>query len=157
MYGFLKGFLVGILFWSVIFLSFASKADDLPPNPYGKTLTINGQLNECYPTDEFRKIVLWVETARHLHVVNSDLNILVDTTRAELTVVSQENAIRASQLKVNLDEIARLRALVNEQQAEQAKLVRRDRAKTALTWTSVGLLIGGIVVVGLVIGLKGAQ
>jgi hypothetical protein len=154
MIDFIRALIVGALFWAAIAAAWWAGADELPPIPNGHTLTTNEGLAECYPTDEFRKIVLWVETAKALHTQNADLLELTDSTRAELVVVSQELAIRSTQLVGNEAEVIRLRALIDLQAAEYAKFQRTKTMRAWLTWSAVGLLAGGMLSLGIAYGVK---
>jgi hypothetical protein len=145
---------VGALFWAIITFAWWAGAEELPPMPNGHTLTTKEGIAECYPTDEFRKIVLWVEIAKALHEQNADLLKLVDSTRAELAVASQELEIRSIQVVGNEAEVARLRTLIDLQAAEYAKFKRTKTLRSWLTWTAVGLLTGGIFALGIAYGAK---
>jgi hypothetical protein len=151
---FLKDLLVGLIFWALIALTWSLKADELPEVPEGYTVKTPSGLRECYPTEEFRKIVIWIEIAKHFHYVNHELNVLLDTTRAELTVVGQTSEIRASQLEASNLEIKRLQALVGEQQKEYARAERIRKIKNGLKWVGIGLFAAGTITFGMLWGLN---
>jgi hypothetical protein len=151
---FLKDLLVGLIFWGLIALAWAAKGDELPEAPEGYTIKTPSGLRECYPTEEFRKIVIWIEIAKHFHYVNHELNVLLDTTRAELTVVGQTSEIRAGQLQASQLEVNRLKALIEEQQKEYARNERNRKIKKGLTWSGVGLFAAGTITFGLLWGLN---
>ena len=151
---FLKDLLVGLIFWALIALAWSAKSDELPEVPEGYTIKSPSGLRECYPTEEFRKIVIWIEIAKHFHYVNHELNVLLDTTRAELTVVGQTSEIRAGQLQASQLEVNRLKALIEEQQKEYARNERNRKIKKGLTWSGVGLFAAGTITFGLLWGLN---
>lgn len=151
---FLKDLLVGLIFWALIALAWSAKSDELPEVPEGYTIKSPSGLRECYPTEEFRKIVIWIEIAKHFHYVNHELNVLLDTTRAELTVVGQTSEIRAGQLQASQFEVSRLKALIEEQQKEYARNERNRKIKKGLTWSGVGLFAAGTITFGLLWGLN---
>lgn len=151
---FLKDLLVGLIFWALIALAWSARSDELPEPPQGYTVKSPSGLRECYPTEEFRKIVIWIEVAKHFHYVNHELNVLLDTTRAELTVVGQTSEIRAAQLEARQLEVNRLKALIEEQQKEYARNERNRKIKKGLTWSGVGLFAAGTITFGVLWGLK---
>ena len=154
MTNFTKDLLVGLIFWALIALAWSLKADELPEVPEGYTIKTPSGLRECYPTEEFRKIVVWVEIAKHFHHVNHELIVLLDTTRAELTVVGQTSEIRASQLEASYLEVSRLQALVGEQQKEYARAERIRKIKNGLKWGGIGLLAAGTITFGMLWGIS---
>lgn len=139
---FLRGLFIGLVLWTLLFLGTAARADELPPRPKGHTVTTPAGAEECFSTEELRKIVLWVETAEYLHLMTHDLNSLVDTTRSELHVVSVESEIRATQLRALEAEVVRLRALVAQQADDYAAEDRQQRLRRVLAWGAIGLLAG---------------
>jgi hypothetical protein len=139
---FMRGMFIGLVLWTLLFLGTAARADELPQRPQGHTVSTAQGPKECFETEELRKIVLWVETAEHLHRVNHDMLSLLDTTRAELVVVGQEEAIRAQQLLATEAEVVRLRALVAQQADDYTAEDRQQRIRRALTWGAIGLLAG---------------
>jgi hypothetical protein len=151
---FLKDLLLGLIFWAIIALAWSVRSDELPEPPQGYTVKSPSGLRECYPTEEFRKIVIWIEIAKHFHYVNHELNVLLDTTRAELTVVGQTSEIRAAQLDARQLEVNRLKALIEEQQKEYARNERNRKIKKGLTWSGVGLFAAGTITFGVLWGLK---
>jgi hypothetical protein len=151
---FLKDLLLGLIFWAIIALAWSVRSDELPEPPQGYTVKSPSGLRECYPTEEFRKIVIWIEIAKHFHYVNHELNVLLDTTRAELTVVGQTSEIRAAQLDARQLEVNRLKALIEEQQKEYARNERDRKIKKGLTWSGVGLFAAGTITFGVLWGLK---
>lgn len=151
---FLKDLLLGLIFWAIIALAWSVRSDELPEPPQGYTVKSPSGLRECYPTEEFRKIVIWIEIAKHFHYVNHELNVLLDTTRAELTVVGQTSEIRAAQLEARQLEVNRLKALIEEQQKEYARNERDRKIKKGLTWSGVGLFAAGTITFGVLWGLK---
>jgi hypothetical protein len=98
--------------------------------------------------------VIWIEIAKHFHYVNHELNVLLDTTRAELTVIGQTSEIRAAQLEARQLEVNRLKALIEEQQKEYARNERDRKIKKGLTWSGVGLFAAGTITFGVLWGLK---
>jgi hypothetical protein len=151
---FLKDLILGLIFWALIAFAWSLKADELPEIPDGYTIKTPSGLRECYPTEEFRKIVIWIEIAKHFHYVNHELNVLLDTTKAELTVVGQASEIRASQLEASQLEINRLQALVGEQQKEYARAERIRKIKNGLKWGGIGLLAAGTITFGMLWGIS---
>lgn len=154
MSNFLKDLIVGIIFWAMIILAWSARSDELPEVPQGYTVKSPSGLRECYSTEEFRKIVIWIEIAKHFHYVNHELNVLLDTTRAELTVVGQTSEIRAGQLQASQLEVNRLKALIEEQQREYTRNERNRKIKKGLTWSGVGLFAAGTITFGILWGLK---
>ena len=138
---FFKGLFLGLIMWGLLFLGTA-RADELPPRPKGHTVTTSAGAEECFPTEELRKIVLWVETAEHLHRTAHDLNSLVESTRAELNVISVESELRATQLAATEAEVVRLRALVAQQESAVEAEGFQQRMRRALTWGAIGVLAG---------------
>lgn len=154
MSNFLKDLLLGLIFWAIIALAWSVRSDELPEPPQGYTVKSPSGLRECYPTEEFRKIVIWIEIAKHFHYVNHELNVLLDTTRAELTVVGQTSEIRAGQLQASQLEVNRLKALIEEQQREYTRNERNRKINKGLTWSGVGLFAAGTITFGILWGLK---
>lgn len=151
---FIKDLLVGLIFWGLLTLAWSARSDELPDTPEGYTVKTPQGLRECYPTEEFRKIVMWVEIAKHFHFVNHELNVLLDTTRAELTVIGQESEIRAAQLKASQLEVDRLRALVATQQNEYARNEKLRKLKSGFTWGGLALLAAGTLTFGIAWGVS---
>lgn len=145
---FLTALLIGTLFWTTLLFVWTTSADELPERPQGYTvISPKGQV-ECFPENELRKIVLWVKTAERLHKANSDLLYLLETTRAELTVVGQDSARFESLYKSSKDEIIRLQLLVIEQQRSYTKEERMRKLRAGVTWGSVSILTITAVVLG---------
>lgn len=151
---FLKDLLVGLIFWALIALAWSARSDELPEVPEGYTVKTASGLRECYPTEEFRKIVIWIEIAKHFHYVNHELNVLLDTTRAELTVVGQTSEIRAGQLEASNLEVSRLNALIGEQQKEYKRTERIRKIKNGLKWGGIGILAAGTIAFGMLWGIS---
>lgn len=151
---FLKDLLVGLIFWALIALAWVAKADDLPEIPKGSTVKTPSGLKECYPTEEFRKIVIWVEIAKHFHYMNHELDSLLETTREELSVVNQQLDIRNNQFKASQLEMDRLKIIIDEQQKEQARNERIKKIKSGLAWGGIVLLAAGTATFGLMWGVS---
>jgi len=151
---FLRGLFIGIVLWTLLFIGTAARADELPPRPKGHTVTTPAGAEECFPTDELRKIVLWVETAEHLHLTAYDLNGLVENTRAELNVVAAESEIRLAQLRATEVEVVRLRALVAQQADDYETEDRQQRIRRALAWGAIGLLAGTAIAFAVAYGVS---
>lgn len=147
---FFQAFFVFTLFWVALLLSWMASADELPDRPKGYTVSspTRGQA-ECFPTEEFRKIVLWIETAERYHEANHNLLVLLESTRAELTVVGQESAQFESMWKTSQDEIVRLQLLVVEQQKSFVRDERNRKIRAGLTWGGVSVLVVTAVALGI--------
>lgn len=139
---FLRYFIAGLVFWSLLVFAWFVQADELPSKPVGRTLDTSAGTEECFATVELKKIVAWVELAEHLHETNLDLLALNENYRAELTVWGQEGALCEERLNATDLEVDRLRELVALQQTDRRKITRGDKIRLALTWGAIGLLLG---------------
>jgi hypothetical protein len=146
-------FIMGLVFWIAILFVWSLQADELPPRPQGHTVKTPTGSEECFPTDELRKIVLWVKTAEHLHKANKDLEVLLTNAHGQGALDWQEAGMREAQLRGAQAEIDRLRALVNEQQTSYDQDERKRKIRKALTWSSVGVLAAGVVAFGIAWGV----
>lgn len=146
---FMRGLMVGLIFWACFLISWSSSADELPERPKGYTVQSPRGLVECYPTEEVRKIAEWVTVAEYYHLTSHSQTELLESTRAELTVVSQEAASFESLYKASKDENVRLQMIVVEQQQSYAADERKRKLRAGLTWGSVGVLVVTAVVLGI--------
>jgi len=151
---FFRSFVVGLIFWGILAGAWCVRANELPERPRGRTLHTPLGAEECFTTDELKKIVAWVETAEHLYKVNEDLQALNETYRAEITVLGQENALHENQVRSLLIEVDRLKELIDLQQKDCKKVGRQDKIRLALTWGAIGLLLGTTTAFAVAYGVK---
>lgn len=150
---FMRGMTVGLVFWACFFFSWSSSADELPERPQGYTVHSPKGLVECYPTEEVRKIADWIVFAEYYHLTAHRQTELLESTRAELTVMSQEAASFESLYKAAKNESVRLQLIVGEQQEVYAADERKRKLKAGFTWGSLGLFAVTAVVLGVVLGV----